>query len=57
MVLPHPRLLERRFALAPLADVAADWEIPGSGLTVAEALARVGQEDAVTRVGWRGHTN
>lgn len=53
LVLPHPRLLERRFALAPLADLAADWEIPGSGLTVAEALVRVGQEDEVTRIGWR----
>lgn len=52
MVVPHPRLLARRFALAPLADVAADWVIPGSGLTVGEALARVGQEAEVRRVGW-----
>lgn len=52
LVVPHPRLLARRFALAPLADVAADWLIPGSGLTVSEALARVGQEEEVRRVGW-----
>lgn len=52
MVVPHPRLLARRFVLAPLADVAADWVIPGSGLTVGEALARVGQEAEVRRVGW-----
>lgn len=52
IVVPHPRLLTRRFALAPLADVAADWVIPGSGLTVGEALARVGQEEEVRRVGW-----
>jgi 2-amino-4-hydroxy-6-hydroxymethyldihydropteridine diphosphokinase len=52
LTVPHPRLLQRRFALAPLADVAADWSIPGSGLTVAEALDRVGQKDEVERVGW-----
>lgn len=52
IVVPHARLLTRRFALAPLADVAADWVIPGSGLTVGEALARVGQEDEVRRLGW-----
>lgn len=52
LVVPHPRLLARRFALAPLAEVAADWVIPGSGLTVSEALARVGQEEDVQLVGW-----
>ncbi|MFA4945187.1 MAG: 2-amino-4-hydroxy-6-hydroxymethyldihydropteridine diphosphokinase [Lentisphaeria bacterium] len=40
---PHPRLLGRRFALEPLAELAADWPIPGTGLTVGEALARLGR--------------
>ena len=35
---PHPLLLERRFALEPLAALAPDREIPGNG-TVSEALA------------------
>ena len=35
---PHPRLLERLFALAPLAALVPDLEIPGNG-TVSEALA------------------
>jgi len=35
---PHPRLLERRFALLPLADLAPDVLIPGSGRTVRQAL-------------------
>ena len=29
--LPHPRLLERRFVLAPLADVAGELNLPGMG--------------------------
>lgn len=39
LVVPHPRLCRRRFALQPLADLAPRWRLPGTGLTVAEALA------------------
>lgn len=38
LVLPHPRLAERGFVLAPLNDVAPNWRHPVSGLTVAEML-------------------
>jgi 2-amino-4-hydroxy-6-hydroxymethyldihydropteridine diphosphokinase len=38
LILPHPRLAERGFVLAPLNDVAPDWRHPVSGLTVAEML-------------------
>jgi 2-amino-4-hydroxy-6-hydroxymethyldihydropteridine diphosphokinase len=38
LVVPHPRLLERRFVLEPLAELVPDLEIPGNG-TVREALA------------------
>lgn len=51
LVLPHPRLTERRFVLQPLADVAADWIVPGHG-TVAELLAAVGQEDELVALDW-----
>jgi 2-amino-4-hydroxy-6-hydroxymethyldihydropteridine diphosphokinase len=37
--LPHPRLAERRFALAPLAEIAPALAVPGSGRTAAEALS------------------
>ncbi|MCB1507119.1 MAG: 2-amino-4-hydroxy-6-hydroxymethyldihydropteridine diphosphokinase [Hyphomicrobiaceae bacterium] len=37
LVLPHPRITERAFVLAPLADVAPDLEL--NGKTVAEWLA------------------
>jgi len=39
LILPHPRLHERGFVLAPLADVAPGWRHPVFGLTVAEMLA------------------
>lgn len=37
--LPHPRIPERRFVLAPLADLAPSLPVPGTGQTVAALLA------------------
>lgn len=39
LVLPHPRLKERRFVLQPLADIDPDLVLPGSGERIAELLA------------------
>lgn len=47
--LPHPRMAERAFVLAPLADLAPTWRHPTLGLTAAELLERVGA-DGVERL-------
>jgi len=47
LVIPHPRLAERRFALAPLADVGAAAAHPVERRTVAEMLAALPMADDV----------
>ena len=46
LIVPHPRMHERAFVLAPLAEVAPDLVIPGRG-PVASLLAGVGDQGVV----------
>jgi 2-amino-4-hydroxy-6-hydroxymethyldihydropteridine diphosphokinase len=47
---PHSKTPERRVALAPLADIAPEWELPGLG-TVAALLEQTnGQAESVKRI-------
>ena len=47
LIVPHPRMHERAFVLAPLAEVAPDLVIPGRGAVTA-LLAGVGDQ-GITR--------
>ncbi len=41
LVVPHPKLAERRFVLVPLAEVAPEWVHPVTGATASELLKMV----------------
>ncbi len=48
LTLPHPRMLERLFVLAPLAEVAGAWLHPTTGTTIA-ACCRLRQAPGLVR--------
>jgi len=50
LILPHPRLHQRRFVLVPLAELAPEWRHPQSGMTAAALLARLPPEESVFRL-------
>jgi 2-amino-4-hydroxy-6-hydroxymethyldihydropteridine diphosphokinase len=49
LLIPHPRFSERRFVLAPLAEIAPQFIDPIRGLTVQELLERTSDSAEVRR--------
>jgi len=49
---PHPRIRQRRFFLAPLARLAPELPIPPDGETVVELLTALGDEQPIEEIGW-----
>jgi 2-amino-4-hydroxy-6-hydroxymethyldihydropteridine diphosphokinase len=55
LTLPHPRMLGRRFVLAPLAEIAPDLRIGPQQRSTTEELARLSADETVERLvvaGW-----
>lgn len=46
LVLPHPRIAERRFVLQPLADIRPELILPGQDRTVSDMLAGLQSDEA-----------
>ncbi len=42
LIIPHPRIGERAFVLAPLADIIPDFRHPQTGETIEDMLERLG---------------
>lgn len=51
--LPHPRLAERDFVLAPLAELAPDWIPPGQSRSVSSLLTALPEAAEVKIIGSR----
>jgi 2-amino-4-hydroxy-6-hydroxymethyldihydropteridine diphosphokinase len=50
LVLPHPRAHLRRFVLAPLAEIAPDFVLPGQAGSAAELLRALSNIDMARRL-------
>jgi 2-amino-4-hydroxy-6-hydroxymethyldihydropteridine diphosphokinase len=47
LIVPHPRLHQRRFVLVPLSEVAPHWVHPVTGLSVAQMVDRLTDHSVV----------
>jgi 2-amino-4-hydroxy-6-hydroxymethyldihydropteridine diphosphokinase len=53
IIIPHPRLVHRRFVLAPLAEIAPDLILPGHSQSVQELLNQLEDQSSVQRIAER----
>jgi 2-amino-4-hydroxy-6-hydroxymethyldihydropteridine diphosphokinase len=51
LILPHPRMVERRFVLEPLSEIRPDLVLPGQSKSVLELVAPLRSEAGVERIG------
>lgn len=52
LTLPHPRIRQRRFVLAPLADLVPELPVPPDGRPVCQLLDELGEGGGVERLSW-----
>jgi 2-amino-4-hydroxy-6-hydroxymethyldihydropteridine diphosphokinase len=46
LILPHPRISQRRFVLAPLAEIRPNLILPGQTQTIAQLLEKIPSRDS-----------
>lgn len=54
LILPHPRLAERRFVLQPLADIRPDLILPGANRNILELIEALPPGTALAPIGHAG---
>jgi 2-amino-4-hydroxy-6-hydroxymethyldihydropteridine diphosphokinase len=54
LTIPHPRMLNRRFVLEPLLEIAPDLRCPGTGALVRDLLRNVSEQGIVAVCQWPG---
>jgi 2-amino-4-hydroxy-6-hydroxymethyldihydropteridine diphosphokinase len=50
IIIPHPRLYQRRFVLTPLAEISPDLVLPGQMRSVRQLLAELDDTSEVSRL-------
>lgn len=50
IIIPHPRLPQRRFVLAPLSEIAPDLILPGQTKTIRALLENLTDNERVVRI-------
>jgi len=53
-VLPHPRATERRFVMAPAAEIVPEFVWPGTAASIDQLLARIDDAERVERLAEAG---
>lgn len=50
LILPHPRAIQRRFVLMPLAEIHPEMVLPGQSVNIAQLLAALPHTENVQRL-------
>lgn len=53
LTVPHRKLRQRRFVLAPLAELVPNLPVPPDGRAVLDLLLDLGEEQRIERIEWR----